>query len=65
MQHKGNVHGLHCNVRQIQEEEGDFTDKELPQLRIGSRKHTQPLTLRMTVDKKSIEMELDTGAAVS
>ena len=39
--------------------------KSSPSFRIGSRKHTQPLTLRMTVDKKSIEMELETGAAVS
>ena len=57
--------GQHRHVRQVQEEEDDFTDEELPLHRIGLRKDTQPLKVSMTVDGKSIEMELDTGAAVS
>ena len=35
--------GQHRNVRQVQEEEDNFTDKELPLHRIGLRKDTQPL----------------------
>ena len=41
---KGNAaqrkRGQHRHVRQIQEEEDDFTDEELPLHRIGSCKHT-------------------------
>ena len=65
---RGNVsrrRGNARNVRHVQEDD-DSTEEELPLHCIGTRKDSvQPLKIRVTVDDRSMDMEVDTGAAVT